>query len=117
MNRIVYFAGTVLIGGFFVIIGWRLFTGGIPLDYLLYGGRRDRISGDYSEFFSPGRVQLLIVSVVMAGYYLAQVIHDPTRFPEIPTSWLVALGGSHGIYLGGKAQSLFFGIRDPTDRR
>jgi len=113
--RLVSWEGMILLGGFFGVIGWRLFIGDISLDYLLYGDRRDR-SG-YSAFFSPGRTQLLMVTILTAGYYLLQVIHDPTTFPKIPTSWVVALGGSHAIYLGGKAQSMLFGIRDLINRR
>ncbi len=117
MNSVACFGGAVLIGGFFGLITWKVIVGGIRLDYLLYGDRRDRDGGGYSDFFSPGRVQLLIVTIITAGYYLTQVIHDPTQFPAVPTSWLVALGSSHGIYLGGKAQSLLFGVRDLVKRR
>jgi hypothetical protein len=106
-----------LLGGFFAVVAWKLLTGGIRLDYLLYGSRRDRTDGGYTEFFSPGRVQLLIVTILTASYYVLQVIHDPTKFPEIPAAWVAALGGSQAIYLGGKAQSMLFGIRDLIDRR
>jgi hypothetical protein len=118
-TRLVYWEGIIVVGGLFGVITWRLFTGGISLDYLLYGYRRDRrnyLTG-YSSFFSPGRTQLLIVTVLTAGYYLLQVIHDPTTFPKIPVCWVVALAGSHAIYLGGKAQSMLLGIRDLIDRR
>jgi len=116
--RLVYWEGIILLGGFFGVIGWRLFTGAISLDGLLYGGRRDRSNASgYSAFFSPGRTQLLIVTILTASYYLLQVIHDPTTFPEIPAAWLVALGGSQAIYLGGKAQSRLLGIRDLIERR
>jgi hypothetical protein len=110
--RLVYWEGMILLGGFFGVIVWRLFTGEISLEGLLYGSRRDR-----SAFFSPGRTQLLIVTTLTASYYLLQVIHDPTTFPEIPVAWVVALGGSHAIYLGGKAQSRLLGIRDLIERR
>jgi hypothetical protein len=110
--RLFYWEGIIVVGGFFAVIAWRLFTGEIGMDYLLYGDRRDR-----TTFLSPGRTQLLIVTILTAGYYLLQVIHDPTTFPKIPVAWVVALGGSHAIYLGGKAQSLLLGIRDIIDRR
>jgi len=106
-----------VLGGFFGLILWRLFTGEISLDWLLYGDRRDRSKPGYSAFFSPGRTQLLMVTILTAGYYLLQVIHDPTTFPKIPVAWMVALGSSHAIYLGGKAQSVLLGIRDLIDRR
>ncbi len=116
--RLVYWEGIILLSGFFGFIAWRLLTGEISLNCLLYGDRRDRRSpSGYSAFFSPGRTQLLIITILTAGYYLLQVIHDPTTFPKIPIAWVVALGGSHAIYLGGKAQSMLLGIRDLTDRR
>jgi hypothetical protein len=116
--RLFYWEGVIVIGGLFGVIAWRLFTGGISLDSLFCGERRDRttLSG-YSTFFSPGRTQLLMVTLLTVGYYLLQVIHDPTAFPKIPAAWVVALGGSHAIYLGGKAVSMLFGIRDLVDRR
>jgi hypothetical protein len=104
--------GTIVLGGIFGVILWRLFTGEISLDYLLYGDRRDR-----TTFFSPGRTQLLVVTILTAGNYLLQVIHDPTTFPKIPVAWVAVLGGSHAIYLGGKAQFMLLGIRDLIDRR
>src|SRR5947209_3479648 len=110
-------AGLFLVGGFFVVFAWKLLMGEIRLNYLLYGDRRDRSGGGYTKSFSPGRVQLLMVSTLTAGYYILQVIHDSAKFPEIPTAWIVALGGSQAIYLGGKAQSMLFGIRDIIDRR
>jgi hypothetical protein len=110
--RLIYWEGVILLGGLFGLIVWRLFTGEISLDGLLYGSRRDR-----SAFFSPGRTQLLMVTILTASYYLLQVIHDPTTFPEIPAAWVVALGGSQAIYLGGKAQSRLPGIRDLIERR
>jgi len=116
--RLVSWEGMILLGGFSGVIVWRLLTREISLDCLLYGDRRDRREpSGYAAFFSPGRTQLLIVTILTASYYLLQVIHDPTTFPEIPVAWVVALGGSHAIYLGGKAQSMLLGIRDLIDRR
>jgi len=107
--RLFYWEGIIVVGGFFAVIAWRLLTGQIRLDYLLCGDRRDK--GGDTTFFSPARTQLLIVTMITAGYYLLQVIHDPTTFPRIPVAWIVALGGSHAIYLGGKAQSMLWGNR------
>lgn len=116
--RLIFWEGVIVLGGLFGVVIWKLFTGGISLECLLYGSRRDRRSASgYSAFFSPGRSQLLIVTILVAGYYLAQIIHDPTTFPKIPAGWLVALGGSHAVYLGGKAQAMLLGIRDLIDRK
>ena len=55
-----------------------------------------------SRFVSAGRVQLLITTMAAAGQYLGQVWSDPHRLPEIPTNWLLLVGGSHVLYLGSK---------------
>ncbi|HUI85158.1 MAG TPA: hypothetical protein VL240_13090 [Candidatus Binatia bacterium] len=63
-------------------------------------------SGD----ISPARLQLLISTLGLAFYYLVQVLNNPNpgTFPSIPESWPTVLGGSHVIYLGGKAYSRWF---------
>lgn len=101
--------GIILLGGFILVVLWKLATGEIPLDYLLYGDARSEEGAGASTFFSPGRAQMLMLTVVAAGYYLLQVIQDPTHFPPVPNELLVALGGSHAIYLSGKTQSLYLG--------
>jgi hypothetical protein len=116
--RLAYGEGIILLSGFFGLFAWRLFSGQISLNGLLCGVRRDRRNpSGYSAFFSPGRTQLLMVTMLTAGYYLLQVIHDPTTFPKIPVAWVVALGSSQALYLGGKARSMLLGIRDLIDRR
>jgi hypothetical protein len=116
--RLAYWEGIILVSGFFCVFAWRLFSGQISLNGLLWGIRRDqRNPSGFSAFFSPARTQLLMVTILTTGYYLLQVIHDPTTFPKIPVAWMVALGGSQALYLGGKAQSMLLGIRDLIDRR
>ena len=108
--QLAHWEGLILIGGIFGIIFWKMFTGEISLKYLLYGDQLDsNAPTGYSTFVSPGRTQLLMFTILVAGYYLIQVIHDPTVFPQVPTSLLVGLGGSHAVYLGGKAQSMLLG--------
>ena len=105
--------GMILIGGFVCVVAWKIATGEIALDYLLYGDARNVQGSGNATFFSSGRAQMLLATVTVAGYYLLQVMQDPTHFPDVPNELLVALGGSHAIYLGGKAQSLYLGrIRD-----
>lgn len=118
-STLAYWGGLILIGGFFAVIFWKLMTGAISLDFLLYGDRLDKSAASgYSSSFSPGRSQLLMVTILTAAYYLLQVIHNPRAFPQIPTSWLAALGGSHAIYLGGKAKSMLMGsLQDLFNRR
>lgn len=120
--QLAVWGGMLLLIGFFGIIFWKVFTGNIGLDYLLSGDVRKRTAKDsqsqYFTQFSPGRAQALMFTVVASVYYLLQVIQDPTKFPQIPDTLLYALGGSHAVYLTGKAQGLLLGrIRDLIDRR
>jgi len=105
--------GIILLGGFISVVVWKVATGEISLDYLLYGDARTDQGAERATFFSPGRAQMLMVTVTVAGYYLLEVIQDPTHFPDVPNELLAALGTSHALYLGGKAQSLYLGrLRD-----
>lgn len=111
--RLASWEGIVLLGGFFGLIIWRLFTGKLRLNHLLCGDRRNRgTRSGYSPFLSPGRIQLLLVTILTALYYLLQVLRDPKSFPQIPDAWLAALGGSQAVYLLGKAESMLWGVRD-----
>jgi len=101
--------GVILLFGFIGVVLWKLVTGDISLEYLLYGDARVRRGAPPSTFFSPGRAQMLMMTVIFAGYYLLQVIQDPTHFPDVPDGVLAVLAGSHAVYLGGKAQSLYLG--------
>ena len=105
--------GIILMAGFFGLIFWKMLTGEISLDCLLYGDARARLGTGYSTFFSPGRAQMLMFTVVSAMYMLLQVIQNPTKFPDMPSALVAFLGGSHAVYLGGKAQALYLGrLRD-----
>ena len=90
-----------LLGGFCAVIFWNLLTGGILLQDLLKGDRRDG-----STYNSPGRTQLLLFTLFPALYYLAQVIQNPQVFPQVPNELVVALAISHVTYLGGKASAM-----------
>lgn len=54
---------------------------------------------------SPSRLQLLLFTGAFAFYVVSQVI-QLRQFPEIETKWLMMLGGSHSVFLGGKGLSL-----------
>jgi len=104
--------GVVLVAGLCGVVVWKLLTGEISLNYLLYGDARNQAS----PFFSPGRAQMLVLTVISAVYFLLQVIQNPAKFPEVPNSLIGLLAGSHAVYLGGKAQSLYLGkFRDLAD--
>jgi hypothetical protein len=118
IHQLLYWEGLILLGGFFGIVCWKLLTGAIDLHYLLYGdARAGDGSGSYT-FFSPGRAQLLMLTVTASVYLLLQVIHDPSTFPKLPDALIAGLGGSQALYLGGKAQALLWGrARDLLNRR
>jgi hypothetical protein len=106
LAKIVYWEMIFLLGGISVIVLWKLLTGGISLNLLLYGD-----TSDGQTSFSPGRLQLLMITLLVALRFVLEVMRDPSTFPHIPNTWLVALGGSHVVYLGAKAQALLSGRR------
>jgi len=57
---------------------------------------------------SPGRIQMLMVTVLIALQYLLSTIHDPTHLPDISPNLVAVLGGSQLVYLGGKAWDAFW---------
>jgi len=96
--------------GFFAIVFWKLITGSVPLSQLLDGDIRDPQSDTgFSSSVSPARTQMLLITLFTAIYCLAQTLHNPRRFPEIPNTLLAVLAGSQSLYLGGKAKSLLLG--------
>jgi hypothetical protein len=50
------------------------------------------------------RIQLMVTTVTFAVGYLGAALsqHSGADLPNVPTAMLVALFGSHGVYLGGK---------------
>jgi hypothetical protein len=99
-TRWIVLTGLVALAG---IIFVELLTGRINTRYLLHGLRRDG-----TRYVSPERIQLLIATLTMALTYLGESVATGHRgrLPDIPESWLVGLGGSQSIYLGGKALRL-----------
>jgi hypothetical protein len=89
-----------LIGAYALVIAWKLYTGSIPLGALLR-------SADGRS--SPARLQMLLFTVVVAAQYLASVWKNPgaASMPTISPTVLAVLGGSHAVYLGGKALSIY----------
>ncbi len=86
------------------VIVVKLLNGEINTSGLFHG----RISGrdrNHDQYFSPERVQLMLVTLAAAFYYLNLVLNNPKpdSLPDIPQSWPTALGGSNAVYLGGKA--------------
>jgi hypothetical protein len=86
--------------GLVVIVFYGMLTGTINTTGLLH-------DKGTSSGFSPGRLQLLIATIVVAFYYIGQAFtKDGGQFPVIPNEMLLILGGSHTFYLGAKTIAL-----------
>jgi hypothetical protein len=81
----------------------QIFNGQINTRHLLWGRRS---SGQM--YFSPERVQLLLFTLWAAASYLMGASHSIStgKLPDVPSQTLALLGGSHGVYLGGKAWAM-----------
>ena len=92
----------LLIGGLALVVTYKMLTGGINMSGLL--------DDKATRALSPERVQLLVFTVIGAGYYLllAMETASSARLPDIPEEVVLLLGGSHFVYLGGKSWSHFF---------
>jgi hypothetical protein len=96
----------ILLVGLLLIVGYQLLTGRINTDGLL---SEKGTKGN----FSPGRLQLLIFTIGVAFYYFLKVLEQPApttleekTLPELPTEFLLILGGSNLFYLGSKLAPL-----------
>ena len=99
-----------------LIVFYQLLSGKINMRGLLFAKGKAAASpstGQSTNGLSPSRIQLLIVSIGVAIYLLAEVLRDPSQFPEIPTGLLLLIAGSEAIYLARKANNLLLrrGIR------
>jgi hypothetical protein len=95
----------VFVGGLAAIIAHRLVTGQINTTGLFYGTKKGG-----AKYFSPERVQLMVFTLGTAMFYLSSVTQNRASgvLPDVPAETLVLLGGSHAIYLGGKAYMMLF---------
>jgi len=95
----------VFLVGLAAIIAYRILNGGINTKYLLYGTQKDG-----TKYFSPERVQLLLFTLGTALFYVTDVLKNRNSgaLPDVPAETLALLGGSHAIYLGGKAYTMLF---------
>jgi hypothetical protein len=102
----------VLTIGLIAIVAFRLLTGAINTGGLLFDKTVGK-AGEQLGSFSPSRLQLLMLTLAVASYYLFQIVNQlhcgQPGFPDIPQKYLLMLGGSHSLYLGGKTYSLFGG--------
>lgn len=97
ITELIMWEGLALLAAIAGIVMVRLLTGELRTSGLIEG-----TTAAGSRFVSAGRVQLLIVSLVTAVRYLAQVWQHPQEFPEVPQTWLLFFGGSQVLYLGSK---------------
>ena len=86
----------LLVAAFGIITLWRLLQDGS------FAGLLRSSDGT----FSPGRAQLLVLTVITAVQYLITVLQNPSHLAPIPQNLVTALGGSQGLYLGAKAWSM-----------
>ncbi len=89
-----------LLGALIAVVTFQMFSGRIKTQGLLSEKTVNGVLG-----VSPARVQLLFFTLGFAFYLLSQIV-NLRQFPTIDTKWLLMLGGSHSIYLGGKAVPL-----------
>jgi hypothetical protein len=80
--------------------------GAVTLWKLFQTGCFDGLLRSDDGSLSPGRIQLLVLTVLTALQYLLTVLHDPSHLPPISMGLVMALGGSQSIYLGAKAWSM-----------
>jgi hypothetical protein len=108
LTRAVTYVALIFVAALAAVVFSRLVDGGINTRYLLYGRKADG-----SLYFSPERAQLLLFTTWVALSYLLGVIEmrGEGRLPDIAPLTLALLGGSHGVYLLGKAYSMFFASR------
>lgn len=81
----------LLLLGFAVAIGFQALIGRVNMHGLL--------SGTAEGTPTIERLQLLVGTVSVAGLYVFSFLDDPTRFPEIPTPFVLLLGGSNAGYV------------------
>lgn len=93
---------TLFLSALLAIVIFKLLAGQINTRGLL----EDKETGN----FSPGRLQLLIVTLGGASFYFFEIVSvaDTGTLPTVPEELLLIAGGSNVAYLGGKIYSRFF---------
>ncbi len=92
----------LILGGLALVVAYKMLTGRINMQGLF----DDKVTHE----LSPGRVQLLVLTLVGAAYYLLLVAQQPPdgSLPPVPEEVLLLVGGSNLVYLGAKARSHLF---------
>lgn len=93
----------IILIGMGTIVAFQMMTGKISLSNLL-------CNENLTQKLSPARLQLLVVLVAAALYYLFKLYKDPTRFPIINKGAVLAYGVSNLIYIADKYRMLSKGM-------
>jgi hypothetical protein len=97
----------ILIASFSVVTLWRLFKSASFAGLLRSSDGR----------LSPGRIQLLTLTVLTALEYLLTTLRDPSHLHAPPSTLVGAVGGSQLLYLGAKAWSSFAQKRNNSEEQ
>jgi hypothetical protein len=88
--------------GFMAVVAYKILTGEINFRGIF----NEKNTAGKTKGYSAVRVQLMIFVLASAFYYVSKVADNPNEFPQVPNELLLALGGSHMVYLAGKSHSL-----------
>lgn len=110
---VAHWQGIFFLATLAITVTLKVAAGKISLNGLLTGDVRG--GGTY---FSLGRLQLLLVTILTAARYLKQLgTHLPLKtLPDVPTDAIRLLAFSQTMYLAGKARALHFGWRGSRTR-
>lgn len=97
----------LLLFGLAAVVAAQLLGGEINTKGLLYGS-----DSRGNRSLSPGRIQLLLLTMAAAGQYLTQVLGNLNQnaLPPVSNDLVAGLLGSNAIYLTGKFYDIF--LRD-----
>jgi len=98
--------------GLLVIVCYKIFTGEINFRGVLC----EKINKNKIKSYSVIRIQLIIFVLISAYYYVSQVADNPKEFPQVPNELLLALGGSHMVYLAGKSYTLTLMVKRKVEK-
>ena len=117
LTTIIRYEILIFLGALALIVTYQMLTGRINMRRLLFSKGRAATSPSIqrkTSGISPSRIQLLVVSIGVAIYLLAEVVRVPSQFPEIPSGLLLLMAGSETIYLARKFNNLL--LRGSTQR-
>jgi hypothetical protein len=100
--KLAAWTGLSLLAGFAAVVVFKCVTGVVSFEGLLESKDRSGVRS-----FSPGRLQLLFITIGVALRYLQMVVAHPdaASLPQVSDEVVATLGGSQALYLGGKAVS------------